>query len=149
MRSCMWDPLPVGVQGREKMRQLVESRKAEMSRILTELHHSGGRTVNKSCWCMTAEGKKSFIMLVLKLKPKWYWSIIRVKEDIRRVKTLQRALVHKPMSFFLPPHWGDLITHFNTQLPLCRLPDVSQSEVLLGREALKKQQVTELRRSPV
>lgn len=78
MRSCMWGPLPVGVQGREKMRQLVESRKAEMSRILTELRHSWGRTVNKSCWCTTAEGKKSFIVLVLKLgQPKWYWSIIQ------------------------------------------------------------------------
>lgn len=92
MRSCMWDPLPVGVQGREKMRQLVESRKAEMSRILTELHHSGGRTVNKSCWCMTAEGKKSFIVLVLKLKPKWYWSIIRVKEDLLGFSCHRRAV---------------------------------------------------------
>lgn len=92
MRSCMWDPLPVGVQGREKMRQLVESRKAEMSRILTELYHSGGRTVNKSCWCMTAEGKKSFIVLVLKLKPKWYWSIIRVKEDLLGFSCHRRAV---------------------------------------------------------
>lgn len=72
--------------------------------------------MNKSCWCMTAEGKKSFIVLVLKLASQNdtdQSSVLKRTSSVfpstdalsgfvtsRRVKTLQRALVHKPMFFF-------------------------------------------------